>query len=194
MNQIISAEKLIEKLNINVYPITLVKFLLNKKRILGYFSKASKENFNARIKYSLDYSNCHICEEKKDQDILCRQHTSIQRVINADNVGFDLDTNTYLYKNEIFKKVGEKGDKLVIVYCPHPKLIAGDITDIKVRKIIPITIEDKDLQLPIFNKMQSITSSDLMNQNIKCWFNKDFSIMTLPHDRHSQNWCLIPNK
>ena len=102
----VSTEKFIEKLGIDVYPITIVKFLLNKKRILSYFRKATEKDFEIRVKYTTDHSDCKVCKEKESEGVLCRQHTSIQRVVTADNVGFDLDTNTYFYKNEIYRMVG----------------------------------------------------------------------------------------
>jgi hypothetical protein len=188
----VSVEKFIEKLGADIYPITIVKFLLNKRRILSYFSKAADENFEIRVKYKVDHSDCEICEEKKSDGVLCRQHTSIQRVLTAKNVAFDLDTNVFLYKNEIFRMVG---NKLVIVYCPHPKLITGEITDSKVRKINPITIEDPELvELPHYNKLCDFISSDLLDQYIRCWFNNEFFLVTIPEDRNGQNWCLLPNR
>jgi len=188
----LSGEKYIEKLGCEVYPITLVKFLLNKRRILSYFSKAASSDFEIRAKYKLDHSDCPICEEKKSEGVLCRQHTSIERVMTANNVAYDLDTETYFYKNEIYRMVG---NRLVIVYCPHPKLISGEITDSKVRKVNPITIEDPELTaLPHYEKVYEIISTDLMEQSVRCWFNQEFSILTLPADRSAQNWCLLPNK
>ena len=187
----VSTEKFIAKMGIDVFPITIVKFLLNKKRIQSYFKKAADEKFD-KIKYTIDNSDCKICKEKAADGILCRQHTSIQRVLSAQNVGFDLDTNTYFYKNEIYRMVGKR---LVIVYCPHPKLISGEITDSKVRKINPITIEDKNLvQLPPYERVKEFISSDLFDQHLRCWFNNEFSIVTIPNDYNSQNWCLVPNK
>lgn len=191
MKQIV-VEKFIEKLGADVYPITIVKFLLNKRKILSYFSKAADETFEIRTKYTVNHSNCLICKEKQADNILCRQHTSIDRVLNAKNVLYDLDTNTFLYRNEIYRMVGKR---LVIVYCPHPKLITGDITDSKVRKINPITIEDPELiELPPYEKVCEFISSELLDQYIRCWFNNEFSLVTVPEDRNGQNWCLVANK
>ena len=188
----VSVEKFIEKLGADVYPITVVKFLLNKRRILSYFSKAADENFVLRVKYTVDNSDCPVCNEKRDEGILCRQHTSIDRVLNAKNVAYDLDTNTYLFQNEIYRMVG---NRLVIVYCPHPKLITGEITDSKVRKINPITIEDANLtKLPPYEKICEFISSELLDQYIRCWFNNEFSLITIPEDRNGQNWCLVANR
>jgi len=187
----VSVEKFIEKLGVEVYPITIVKFLLNRKRILSYFSKAADQNFKNRVKYTVDYSDCFFCKKKESDQVLCRQHTSIHRVLNARNVAYDLDTNTYFHQNEIFRMVG---NRLVIVYCPHPKLITGEITDSKVRKINPITIEDPILtKLPDYEKVCEFISTDLMEQNMRCWFNREFSIVTIPADRYGQKWCLVPN-
>lgn len=192
--KIVSTEKFIEKLGIEVYPITIIKFLLNKRRILSYFNRASNKNFELRgTKYLLDNSNCEMCQLKKDQNVLCRQHTSISRVMNGDNVGYDTDTGSYFFKNEIFKMVDSK---LVIIYCPHPKLIkiiGEELTDSNVRKVNPITIEDPNLKLKDY-KMVSFSSNDLLETNMKCWFNDLFSIITLPEDRNFSNWCLIPNQ
>jgi hypothetical protein len=192
--KIVSTEKFIEKLGIEVYPITIIKFLLNKRRILSYFNRASNKNFELRgTKYLLDNSNCEMCQLKKDQNVLCRQHTSISRVMNGDNVGYDTDTGSYFFKNEIFKMVGSK---LVIIYCPHPKLIkiiGEELTDSNVRKVNPITIEDPNLKLKDY-KMVSFSSNDLLETNMKCWFNDLFSIVTIPEDRNFSNWCLIPNQ
>lgn len=187
-----SIEKFIDKLGVEVYPITFIKFLLNKSRILSYFSKAADPNFEIRTKYVVDHSDCKICKEKESDGVLCRHHTSIDRVLNANRVAYDLDTNVYLFRNEIFRMVG---NRLVIVYCPHPKLISGDITDSKVRKINPITIEDPNLiKLPEYEKTCEFISTDLLDKNLRCWFNNEFSIITVPEDRNGQNWCLVPNK
>lgn len=188
----VSVEKIIEKLGIDVFPITIVKFLLNKKRILSYFKKASENNFQIRMKYKIDHDDCEMCQEKISEGVLCRQHTSIHRVISAMDVAYDSDTNVYFYKNEIFQMVD---NRLVIVYCPHPKLISGEITDSKVRKINPITIEDhKLIELPQYKTIKEFASSELMDQYLRCWFNNEFSIITIPNDRNSQNWCLVSNR
>jgi len=185
------AEKLIEKLTCDVYPVTLVKFLLNRRRILSFFSKATDNDFSEKNQtFKIDSSNCEACKSK---DMKCRQHTSIDRVLNATSAILDLDTGTYFYKNEIFKMVGKK---LVIVYCPHPKLIKGPITDEKVRKVIPLTVDDETLNFNPDNikMVRSILVTDLMEQFVTCWFNDDFTIMTLPEDHSSSGWCLLGNK
>jgi hypothetical protein len=192
-----STERFIEKLGANVYPITILKFLLNKKRIISYFSKAADKNFQIRVKYNLDHSDCENCAEKASEGMLCRQHTSIDRVMTADSVAYDVDTNTYFFRNEIYRMVG---NRLVIVYCPHPKLISGEITDQKVRKVNPITIEDDTLHAKYFEELyknknvQEFLSTDLLDRNMSCWFNKEFTIVTVPNGNYGSNWCLIANQ
>jgi len=190
--KVISAEQFTEKLEVDVYAITLIKFLLNKRRIMFYFNKAADSKFELRgFNYKVNQPDCKDCKDKSKNGVLCRQHTSIDRVLNADKVLYDLDTNVYMYKNEIFRMVGKR---LVIIYCPHPTLIIPPITDEKVRRVKPITIEDPDFtKLPKYNSVH-ILSNDLISQHVKCWFSKEFSIMTLPEDRNFSNWCLIPNR
>ena len=191
----ISTEKFIEKLGIDVYPITIIKFLLNKKRIMSFFTKASKTDFVLRgTRYFQDNSNCEACQTKKAEGFFCRQHTSLYRILEAENIGYDTDTGSYFYKNEIFKKVDQK---LVIIYCPHPKLIESigeTYTDINVRKVNPITIDDPNLKLKEFKQIVSFNSNDLLDSYMKCWFNDTFSIVTIPEDRNFSNWCLVTNK
>jgi len=187
----LSAEKLIEKLMCEVYPITLVKFLLNRRRILSFFSKAVDSNFSEKNQtFKIDSIPCEACKTK---DMKCRQHTSIERVLGATSAILDLDSGTYFHKNEIFKMVGKK---LVIVYCPHPKLIKGPLTDEKVRKVIPLTVDDEKMQFnpESIKTIRSILLTELMEQCVTCWFNDEFSIMTLPEDNSASGWCLLGNK
>jgi hypothetical protein len=190
----ISTEKFVEKIGADVYPITIIKFLLNKKRILSYFTRAASKGFELRgNKYLVDNDGCEFCKMKEKDGIYCRQHTSIYRVLNGNNVAFDEDTETFFVHNEIFKKVE---NKLVIIYCPHPKLIkviGEEITDANVRKVSPITIDDPKLVFPEFKNVAKFNSNYLLNQNMKCWFNDDFSIVTIPENKSYSNWCLVPN-
>ncbi len=185
-----TSEYFISKLGVDLYPITLIKFLLNRKKILSYFYNVSRENFTIKFKQSLEPVNCKMCQ-KQDNNKICRNHTSIKRVLEADNVLYDLDTKVYFYKNEIFKMID---DKLVIVYCPHPKMIVGNIDDEKVRKINPVTVVDPLLiELPHYKTINNFHSEELMDIQITCWFNNYFSIITIPNNIDQQNWCLIPN-
>ena len=188
---IVSADKLIKKLDVNVYPITLIKFLLNRGKILSYFSMASRLDFEFKgKKYLTSIEDCEECAKRKSIGLACRQHTSLFRVLEAKKVLYDLDTMTFFFKNEIFKMVN---NRLVIVYCPHTKLIVGKISDEKVRKIRPMTIEDPKLTiLPDYERVE-IVMSELMDQYTECWFNDEFSIRTIPNDRRTSDWCLVAN-
>lgn len=186
----VSIELFIEKLGVDVYPVTLLKFLLNKGKILFCFSKAASSTFEMRGNYNISHDDCDLCLDLKDDGILCRKHTSIERIVNSKNVLFDIDTNAYFINNEIFRIVG---DKLVVIYCPHTKLMNGIITNEKVRKIRPLTFYEEGFELPKFENVIQILSSDLMNKNMKCWFNKEFSIITVPNIHEECDFVLTPN-
>jgi len=188
----VSIERFIEKTEVEVYPITIMKYLLNRGKILFYFSKAASKDFELRGGSStINPEECELCS-KKENGILCREHTSIKRVISANNLLFDLDTNVFFFKNEIFRMVGKR---LVIIYCPHTKLIKGEISDEKVRKIKPLTIENKQLQhLPEYKNINNFLSTELMNKHMKCWFDDIFSIVSVPKDREESDFCLVTNR
>jgi len=188
-----SVELFIERLECDVYPVTIMKFLLNKRRILSYFSKVENPTFKAGgTKYKINAEGCKVCADKSGKFKHCRQHTSIDRIMNADRVAFDQDTQTYLYKNEIFRNVD---GRLVIFYCPHPKLINGKHTNSKVRRVHITTIDDPEFTgLPEYKTVFKFASSELMQEHMKCWFNEEFSIVTLPESNSYCNWCLIPNR
>lgn len=174
----------------DVYPITLIKFLLNKRKILAYFNNVTRKNFRIKFKQTLSPNNCNICKQF-DDDKLCRNHSSIKRVMNADNVLFETSTHIYFYKNEIFKMID---NKLVIIYCPHPKMIPGNIDDEKVRKINPLIVVDPLLtDLPAYKNIHNFNYEEIINDNLKCWFNDNFSIVTIPNNIENHDWCLIPN-
>lgn len=187
----VSLENFVEQKEVDLYPITLMKYLLNKKRNLTFFAKAADPEFKIRGReYKIDHSDCEICKQKEVDGVLCRQHTSIERVLKAKKVLRDEDTDVLFYKNEIFKQVG---DKLVIVYCPHTKLLRGDITDEKVRKVNPITIIDKDLELPEYETV-NFKSSELLNVITKCWFNNDYTILSIPESSAKSDWAITANR
>jgi len=207
-----SAEKILERYNTTVYPITLLKYILNRGQILRYFKKAKSPSFN-RL-FNIDSSNCKVCEFKRvEEGVKCRPHTTIERLREmSDGWLYDVDAQTFIYRNEVFKHVkNSKGeDLLVIVYCPHTKLISGKITDKKVRKLTPITIKmdrefvsimnNLDEQTPTDGFRQNCISSDaLMETKLGCWFNDEFTIIIQPDDvdgsqaHKNQDWCLNAN-
>ena len=191
MNEIL-IEDFIEKLKCDVYPITFIKFVINRNRVLSYFMKASNKNISIYgIQHSLDKSKCQKCLEKQSLKIPCRQHSSIERILTSENVAYDIDTKLYFYRNEIFKKLDN--GRIVIIFCPHTKLISGQITNDKIKKVIPITVEIPNISLPNYNNILNFSSNLLFNLNLKCWFNNEFSILTIPKSHDDSEFCLIPN-
>jgi hypothetical protein len=209
-----SVEKYLEKFNTTVYPITLLKYILNRGQILRYFKKAQNPSFNKF--FNTDSSNCAVCEHKRQEEgVKCRPHTTIQRMKEIDDGWlYDVDTGVFIYRNEVFKRViNTKGeDLLVITYCPHTKLISGKITDKKVRKLTPLTIKmdqefsqfisylEKQVENTYQEFMQNCISSDaLIEEKLGCWFNDEFTIVIQPddvdgsRDHKNQDWCLITN-
>jgi hypothetical protein len=207
-----STEKYLEKFNTTVYPITLLKFIMNRGQILRYFKKAQNPSFNKH--FNIDSSDCAVCDHKrKEEGVKCRPHTTIERMREM-NGGwlYDVDTEVFIYRNEVFKRVqnSQGKDILIIVYCPHTKLISGKITDKKVRKLTPLTIKmDKEFkgimsnlekQIPESDFSKNCISSDaLMEEQLGCWFNDEFTIMIRSDDvdgsrtHLNQDWCLITN-
>jgi len=180
-------EKVLKELCIDkmVYPITMMKFLLNRDEILTYLKDISEEKINY-VPLSLNNIQCKECKSKIEKGMLCRKHTSVSRVLDATEVVFDMDTQLSIVKNEIFKVVE---DKLVIIYCPHTKLIVGDMSNDKVKKIKYNVICD-NFKLSKKNTI-NFSSKNLLNLELKCWVNKQFSMITIPNKEY--NWGLIPN-
>jgi hypothetical protein len=203
---IIPAEKIIKE-NLgsdptkDIFPITILKYLLNRDLILSFFEKVGQIEFDKiPSKILLDEKECPACINNKNNgmNLLCRKHTSIQRVLNTDKVCYDIDTQTFLYMNEIFKMVD---DKLCIIYCPHPKLIQQNpadpkeklqLTSHKIKKISTIVTKLPSVVQFSDKVYAQFSSNELLKMWIKCWFNDDFSLITVP-DENIQ-FCLVPNK
>jgi hypothetical protein len=211
-----STEKYLEKFNTTVYPITLLKFILNRGQIIRYFKKAKSPSFNKV--FDSNPNDCKVCEYKRSEEgVMCRPHTTIERLREMGSGWlYDVDTEAFIYRNEVFKHVvNAKGeDLLVVIYCPHTKLISGKITDKKVRKLTPLTIKmDREfiekigyLESEIPNdfanmtfKTNCISSDALMEERLGCWFNDEFTIVIQSDEvdgsrtHKNQDWCLIPN-
>jgi len=188
--KILEAEKFVTGIN-EVYPITIIKFLLNRQRILNYFKKVHSNNIQDSDKFTVDNSHCPACSNKSSQgQITCRPHSTIHRVLTATHVSLDVDSKCYFHKNEIFKFVD---GKLVIFYCPHTKLIRGELTDSKVRKINYMLVEGVST-IPNY-EIKEFTTLPLLEQNMRCWFNETFSIVTTPsRSRDFSNFFLLLNK
>lgn len=207
-----SIERYLEKYNTTVYPITLLKYILNRGQIMRYFQKAQNPSFNKH--FNIDSKGCEVCDhKKKEEGVKCRPHTTIDRMREM-NGGwlYDVDTEVFIYRNEVFKRVqNAKGeDLLVIVYCPHTKLISGKITDKKVRKLTPLTIKMDQEFLDIMSHVEEripedgfskncISSEALMETKLGCWFNDEFTIIIHSDDvdgsrtHKNQDWCLTTN-
>jgi len=199
--QVFQLEKYLEKFNIEVYPITLLKFVLNEKRIMSFISKVSESTFEPKAPFKIDNKDCERCKEQ-EVSTMCRQHTSISRVMTARTIMKTIidEKEIMFYRNEIFNIIND--ELMTIIYCPHPKLITGNITDAKVRKINIIIVKDENIG-KVFNKNNKtefidIDLNELKSQNISCWFNNQFTIMTLPDFETKENgknsWCLIANR
>jgi len=205
LEQITTAESIIKEIlkkdpTRDIFPITLTKFLLNKKKIVSFFERVEQTEIQSLPSYiDFDHNKCDACNNNT-RGLLCRKHTSIERIMNTTQACLDIDTGIYIYMNEIFKSV-DGGDKLAIIYTPHTKLIQGSLTEYKIKKISTIsTYSDKNIS---FSDKLSITpfrSSSLLEMYIKCWFNDEFSLITIPEsgDTPSESrdllFCLVPNK
>jgi hypothetical protein len=70
--------------------------------------------------------------------------------------------------------------------------LKGDITDEKVRKVNPITIIDSTIELPEY-EVAEFSSTYLLNNISKCWFNDSFSILTIPNNSNGSDWAITSN-
>jgi hypothetical protein len=200
LDNIITAEKVIkEELQKDpthdVFPITLIKFLLNRKRIVGFFEKVEQTEIQNLPSYiGFDHKKCNACINNS-RGMLCRKHTSIERIMNTQQACLDTDTGVYLYMNEIFKNID---NKLAIIYTPHTKLIQGPLTEYKVKKISTIsTYPPEPISFLSEINCISFSSNKLIEMYIKCWFNDEFSLITVPDGTNVSNdplFCLVPNK
>lgn len=198
---IITAEKIIkDELQKDIFPITLIKFLLNRKKIISFFDRVQQSDIKMLPSY-IDFNNikCDACNNNT-RGMLCRKHTSIERVMNTYQTCFDTDTNVFIYMNEIFKNSTD-GSKLAVIYTPHTKLIQGQLTDYKVKKISTIStyLDNKINFMDRLHEVTPFSSNKLMDMYIKCWFNNEFSLITIPRETNQSEdndllFCLIPNK
>lgn len=205
LNELITAEKVIKNElqrdpTRDIFPITLIKYLLNKKKILDFFDKVDRSEITELQSYiEFDHKKCNACINNQ-RGMLCRKHTSIERVLNHDKYNpnqidtnqacIDVDTNVIIYMNEIFQYID---DKLAIIYTPHTKLIQGQLTEQKVKKISSISTYPTETERSMNNNYSEFSSEKLMNMYIKCWFNDTFSLVTVPSGNELL-FCLVPNK
>lgn len=183
-------EDVVQKMEMEVYPVTLIKLLLNRSKLLDLLEKTK----NGRITCNTSYNagECEECNRRRKEGFeipTCRYHTSINRIVNANTVTFDVDTGFMMVHNEIFKFVD---DKLFIAYCPHTKLVPK-YTDREIRHL-KIIVSNFNYEMPDYNYV-NIDSSIFLNSNMQCWFNNDFDIITIPNDNKKEsNFVLHPSK
>jgi len=209
LGSIITAEKVIkEELQKDptkdIFPITLIKFLLNRKKIINFFERIDQTNIQDLTSYiDFDHKRCDACINNS-RKMLCRKHTSIERVTKTNQACLDTDTGIFIYMNEIFKwtKNIDDNNKLAIIYTPHTKLIQGSLTEYKVKKISTISTYTPQTLFSPRIEINTFSSNKLAHKYIKCWFNNEFSLITIPGEEATEDtsevsdslFCLIPNK
>lgn len=211
LDSIIEAEKIIKDVlkkdpTKDVFPITIVKLLLNREKIMNFFDRIDQGCEIKELQSYINYDNrkCDACLNNP-KNMLCRKHTSIERIIdqsfdNESLVCFDMSTNVFIYMNEIFK-FSDNNRILSIIYAPHTKLIQGSLTEYKVKKISMISTylpseesSYRNLSHKILERSTAFDSdNDLMKLYVKCWFNNEFSLITIPNN-NKPLFCLVPNK
>jgi hypothetical protein len=174
-NDVINLKLFLSSKKVDIYPITILKYLLNEQKIKFCLNLIEDKIFKGQL-YPLEKENCSFCKNNKTGT--CRQHTSIDRILNiGKNVVLkDASTGIFFYKNEIFKWIE---DYLVIIYCPHTKLIDGKLSKEKIKKIYPITIQNKENILKDM-KIIDVDLNNLFNQSVECWLNDEFTIKLIP--------------
>ena len=196
LNEIVTAEKVIkDELGLyptkDIFPITLIKFLLNRKKLMNFFERTDQyEILDLQSYIDFNYATCDACINN-ERGMLCRKHTSIERIIETDHACFDVDTGIYIYMNEIFK-FSEDGKKLAVVYAPHTKLIQGQLTEHKVKKISMFNTYIPSNQHFNIIRQTNFSSNELMDMYIKVWFNDELSLVSIPCEE--LGFCLVPNK
>jgi hypothetical protein len=173
-------EKLVEELQVEVFPVTIGKFLLNRRKI----SRALQD---PRYIINIDPKECSDCTPERE----CRKHNCIRRitkevkkclVFTEPNL---FPKKIYFFKNEIY--LYEDG-LWRVVYCPHTKLIQGKLTDSKIRKITTFGFRGDPPAEPVeevqFNFLH------LLTQKISFWFNNQFTLVLVPNNMERSDWYL----
>jgi hypothetical protein len=189
---IIEVEKVLESTFGIIYPVTLVKFILNKKKILTILRKITQGNFKSSYPpFSLDNSQCTYCKQKVEMGVKCRMHTSIDRIFSTMQVVKDPETEIYMYKNEIFKEVAP--DTIGLIYCPHTKMVpeTGPLNSSRVKKITPFVFQQKELKLPDYSVIE-LNVKELESMKLKYWFSPEYYLITDPESE--TGFTLVPIK
>lgn len=183
--------------NNRVFAVTLVKLLLNKKKIDSFYSKVEGATGSYGPVVTDDNTDCKQCklikERENSEDHVCRTHRSVFRVLNPDDniVLHDTFTGYYFTKNEIYKPTTD--GQAVVISCPHTKLIRGQVTDQKVRLVHLFVIGNYG-EKAADREVIDFSTEELFNNKVQCWFNRAFTLSTEPKENGYFNWYLIPNK
>jgi len=175
-----------------VYPVTVVKYLLNLQKIKKIVSKIMDEKFDAPL-FEIKREGCQECENSPRG--CCRAHTCIERIFDPQLTHiYDVDNNIYLIKNEIYKVLKEE-NILLVFYCPHTKLIQ-QFSDRNIRKMEMFLFDVPDLKVVERkdNETHQFSSSELMKKPIVMWFNEHFELVTEPSNNGKINYHLRPIK
>lgn len=190
MDGTIEVEKVLESVFGIIYPVTLVKFILNEKKILTILKKIKQDIFKSSYPpFSLDNSECDFCKAKKHMDVKCRMHTSIDRILSTRQVIKDPDTGILMYRNEIFKEVAP--NRVGIIYCPHTKMVpsTGPTSSSRVKKITPFVYQEEKLELPEYSFIE-FDFKPIKSMKLKYWFSPEYYLITDPESE--TGFTLIP--
>jgi hypothetical protein len=178
--------------DLNMFPITIIKFLLNKNKLRRMAKKTKNLNlFDKQKIFNYNDDNCADCQNSKN---LCRRHESIKRIIECKKCSFDELYGFYFYKNEVFKVYD---DKIFLAYLPHTKLISGPITERKIKKLLPISINNPFNSQEEFFKNKQIKKFSIENlkkNQLKCWFNFEFNIIIQINENEEWEYNLHLNE
>lgn len=198
MDSIVCENFLTEQLGVNkdvVYAVTLIKLLLNRKKCDAFYAKVAGATGAYGPVISSDNSECEQCKStrEKSPDHICRSHRSLHRVVYPENntVLRDVYTGYYFIKNELFRPTDD--GQVVVISCPHPKLILGQITDEKVR-LVNLFVGSDYAKTTTNPTIIEFSTEELFKTSVSLWFNKSFTMLTKPKDNDYTDWCLIPNK
>jgi len=176
----IQIEKLESMKKNEIFPVTIAKFLINKKNILNFMN-----NDVDNIDDEEGAAKCSLCTTEK----LCRKHNSLQRIIESKPISKLVGTNLYFYMNEIFT-YNPDTQILKVIYCPHFKLIVGNpINTNKIKKIsyfsfkVSLNLSDKNIKL-----------FSLESNAYSCWFMDNLTLLILKVNKDLYKWFLTTQK
>jgi len=192
-------EMYLKDMGVDVFPITLMKLLINRKKIVNWIRDFGENIKNGKIKITdEDYEKCEFCKASSQRDRKkCRAHISLDRIKeDGKSIIYDEATSLFIYKNEMYKFID---GHLLIIYTPHTKTLKT-LESQQVRKIDPYSFS-KNIKVSEPKRIVEIDSNIMMEEMWKCWFNQQFSIITLPEEGIEEDkekkflkWGLVLNK